>query len=55
MERKMSKRDEFILHKLRSGIKPTEIMFLLRSEGFAVPARQSLYRIIHRLKTKKYE
>ncbi len=53
-DKQISARDAFIIDKARKQFSPTEILVLLKREGFQPPARSRIYQILEAngIKTK---
>ena len=47
-QRDLSTRNAFIIEKAKKGFTPTEILTLLKREGFAPIARSRIYQILER-------
>lgn len=45
-DKQISARDSFIVEKAQKGFSPTEILVLLKREGFQAPARSRIYQIL---------
>lgn len=45
-EKTVSVRDTFIIEKAKKGFSPTEIIVLMKREGFAAIARSRIYQIL---------